>query len=127
MTFRDYIPNTHNEGIFIVKQSSDLLRGNIDMLLLSLIYEFGSAHGYQLIKEVNKRSHGFFHLKEGTIYPALHHMENDGLLQGSWQATSNGPQRRCYVITKKGCEVFSHRKADWLNFTKAMNLVFELE
>lgn len=105
--------------------ASYLLRGNTDTLLLSLIDEMTSAHGYQLIKEIENRSNGFFRLKEGTIYPALRKLENDGLLEGNWQSTSNGPARRCYAITDKGREVLRERKLSWNNFTSIMNLVFK--
>jgi DNA-binding PadR family transcriptional regulator len=97
------------------------------MLLLGLIDELRSAHGYQLIKEVEKRSGGFFHLKEGTIYPTLRRMESDGLLIGQWQTTSNGPKKCCYMITAKGREVLSSQKVSWQNFTKAINLVFGVD
>ncbi len=105
--------------------SSNLLRGNTDMLILSLIDELKSAHGYQLIKEMEKRSNGFFRLKEGTMYPLLRKLVSDGLLEGKWEATSSGPEKRCYMITQKGHEALSHRKALWENFSSAINLVFQ--
>lgn len=105
--------------------SSNLLHGNTDMLILSLIDELKSAHGYQLIKEMEKRSNGFFRLKEGTMYPLLRKLESDGLLAGKWQVTSSGPEKRCYMITQKGRDVLSRRKKLWENFTSAINLVFQ--
>ena len=63
----------------------DLLRGNTEALLLFLVVKMGHTYGYQLIKEIGRRSEGFFHFKEGTVYPALRKLENDGLLQGEWQ------------------------------------------
>lgn len=105
--------------------SSSLLHGNTDMLILGLIDEMKSAHGYQLIKEMDRRSNGFFRLKEGTLYPLLRKLENKGLLEGKWESTSNGPERRCYLITNKGREFLNYRKASWRYFTNAINLVFK--
>jgi PadR family transcriptional regulator PadR len=107
--------------------SSNLLHGNTDMLILGLIDELKSAHGYQLIKEMERRSHGFFQLKEGTMYPLLRKLENEGLLEGKWEATSNGPERRCYLITPRGKEFLNYRKASWRDFAKAIDLVFTNE
>ena len=102
----------------------DLLRGNTDALLLFLVNELGHTYGYQLIKEVGKRSQGFFHFKEGTVYPALRKLENDGLLQGEWQEVSTGQERRYYRITEKGQQALERKMAMWQNFSQAMDLVF---
>ena len=107
--------------------STGLLHGNTDMLILGLINEMKSAHGYQLIKEMKNRSKGFFQLKEGTLYPLLRKLENDGLLEGKWETTSNGPERRCYVITSKGKEFLNYRKASWQHLANAVNLIFKPE
>ena len=102
----------------------ELVRGNIDCLLLFLIKEEGHTYGYQLIKEVKKRSEGYFQFKEGTVYPALHRLEKEGLVKGKWVKLHNGQERRYYRITKKGMEALSERMAVWQGFTAAMNLIF---
>ena len=101
----------------------ELLRGNTDSLLLYLINESGRIHGYQLIKEIGRRSMGYFRFREGTVYPALHKLENEGLIQGEWQLQPNGQQRRYYRITGKGKEVLLKRISMWFEFSKAMNLI----
>lgn len=103
----------------------ELVRGNTDCLLLFLINEEGHTYGYQLIKEVRKRSEGYFQFKEGTVYPALHRLENDRLIQGEWVKLPNGQDRRYYCITEKGVEVLKERMAAWQGFTAAMNLIFQ--
>ena len=60
----------------------ELLKGSTDTLLLSLLAE-ESMYGYKLVKEMDKRSSGYFQFKEGTLYPALHRLERDGMIQGS--------------------------------------------
>jgi PadR family transcriptional regulator PadR len=101
----------------------ELLRGNTDSLLLYLINESGRIHGYRLIKEIRHRSEGFFKFREGTVYPALHKLESDGLIQGEWQVQPNGQQRRYYRITAKGKEVLLNRISMWFKFSQAMNLI----
>ena len=103
----------------------DLLRGSTDILLLSLIDEMGSTYGYKMIKEIEKRSRGFFHCKEGTIYPALRKLENDGLTKGDWRELPNGQRRRYYQITPNGQEMLAKKITIWQNFTTAVNLVFK--
>jgi DNA-binding PadR family transcriptional regulator len=92
----------------------NLLRGNTESLLLFLVDELKQAYGYQLIRETEKRSRGFFKFKEGTVYPTLRKLENDGLLEGEWKQMSTGLERRYYRITDKG---------KWENFAAAVNLI----
>ena len=107
------------------KYEIELVRGNIDCLLLFLIKEEGNSYGYQLIKEVKKRSEGYFQFKEGTVYPALHRLENDGLLKGKWVNLQNGQDRRYYRITGKGTKALKERMEVWQGFTAAMNMIFK--
>ncbi len=77
------------------------LKGNADILILSLL-EREPMYGYQMIKELERRSQGFFRLGEGTLYPALHRLERAGLVQGRWQRLPNSQERRYYSLTRKG-------------------------
>ena len=103
----------------------DLLRGNTETLLLFLIDEQEHTYGYRLIKEIEKRSRGFFRFREGTVYPALRKLENEGLIHGEWQELPTGQERRYYRITQKGKEALRKRVATWQGFTTAMNLIFK--
>lgn len=102
----------------------ELLKGSTDSLLLALIKE-KPMYGYQLIKELERRSKGYFKFKEGTIYPALHRLEEDRLIVGTWEKLSNGQERRYYRLTRKGEEALSSRMNIWQEFAKAVNLVVE--
>ena len=104
---------------------SDLLRGNTDSLLLFLINERGQTYGYRLIKEIEERSQGYFRFKEGTVYPALRKLENDGLVQGEWKKLPNGQERRYYTITDHGRELLQKKLDMWQSFASAMALVME--
>jgi len=104
---------------------SDLLRGNTDSLLLSLIREHGQIYGYRLIKEIEQRSRGYFRFKEGTVYPALRKLENDGLVRGTWRRLPNGQERRYYSITREGQQLLQKKLAMWQSFSSAMKLVLK--
>jgi PadR family transcriptional regulator PadR len=103
-------------------QKRELIKGGFASLLLCLLGQ-QSMYGYQLIKELEQRSQGYFRFKEGTLYPALHRLEGTGLIQGKWQTLPNGRQRRYYHITEKGLYNLEAKRNQWLDFLAAMNLI----
>ena len=82
-------------------------------------------YGYQIIKELEARSQGYFKFKEGTLYPALYRLEKSGLILGEWQILSNGRQRRYYHITDKGHLKLAAEKVQWQDFFDAMNMIIQ--
>ncbi len=104
----------------------ELLKGNTDCLLLSLIND-RPTYGYQIIKELEKRSDGYFRFKEGTLYPALHRMERDKLIRGEWQMLPNGQESRYYYITEKGQEALASKLSMWQNFSTAIKSILQTE
>ncbi len=102
----------------------ELMKVSIDSLLLCLILQ-QPMYGYQIIKELEKKSQGYFKLKEGTLYPALYRLERAGLIQGKWQVLSGGRQRRYYHITEKGYSTLAEKTNQWRNFLVAMNLIIQ--
>ncbi len=107
-------------------QQQELLKGNTDTLLLALLHG-ESMYGYQIVKEVNLRSSGYFAFKEGTLYPALHRLERARLIEGRWEDTPNGVRRRYYFITERGEQELSDRQREWQRFSRAMNSVMLVE
>jgi PadR family transcriptional regulator PadR len=102
----------------------ELLKGNTDSLLLYLI-NHQPMYGYYIIKELDKRSNGYFQFKEGTLYPALHRLEKAGLIQGKWQRLPSGQERRYYYITQKGQKALAERLAAWQDFATAVALIMQ--
>ncbi len=100
----------------------ELLKGNTETLLLALV-EREPMYGYQLAREIEQRSSGYFQFKEGTLYPALHRLERAGLVRGVWASSLTGQQRRYYSITEKGLAELRHKSTEWGQFSKAVNLV----
>ena len=105
-------------------QRPELMKGNSESLLLCLVGQ-QPMYGYQIIKELEGRSQGYFKFKEGTLYPALHRLEKAGLIVGKWQMLPSGRQRRYYYITDKGRRVMAERMSQWRDFLIAMNLIIQ--
>lgn len=102
----------------------ELMKGSSESLLLSLLVQ-QPMYGYQIVKELGKRSQGYFKFKEGTLYPALHRLEKAGLVVGKWEMLPSGRQRRYYYITDKGQRLLAVKKSQWHEFSMAMNLVIQ--
>ena len=97
----------------------EALKGHLDLLLLAILAE-GPAHGYAVIEALRSRSGGTFDLPEGTIYPALHRLESQGLLHSSWSEDS-ARRKRIYRLTPKGQHMLAKRQEEWKRFSKAMD------
>jgi PadR family transcriptional regulator, regulatory protein PadR len=100
---------------------TDLLKGHVDLVLLSCLRE-GPAHGYLIVKRLRDRSDGEFELLEGTLYPALHRLEESGFVTSRWSIES-GRRRRVYRLTRRGAAVLRERVAEWREFSDTVNLV----
>ena len=97
------------------------LKGHLELLLLSALAE-GPSHGYELIERLRARSDNTFDLPEGTVYPALHRLERDGLLTSAWTA-ARGRRRRVYRLTRRGRGALARRTAEWRSFSRAVEAV----
>jgi PadR family transcriptional regulator PadR len=100
----------------------ELVKGSSESLLLCLIGQ-EPMYGYQIIRELEQRSKGYFKFKEGTLYPALHRLEGAGLIVSRWQTLPAGRYRRYYYITEKGRRVLAEKMSQWRQFLVAMNLI----
>jgi PadR family transcriptional regulator len=97
----------------------EALKGHLDLLLLAILAD-GPAHGYAVIESLRMKSRGTFDLPEGTIYPALHRLESQGLLRSSWSEDS-ARRKRIYHLTPKGQQMLARRQEEWKNFSNAIN------
>jgi len=97
----------------------DLRRGSTKVLILGLLQE-KPMYGYQLAKELEQRSLGYFEFKEGTLYPALHRMEKAELIRGRWEVVEEGPSRKYYHLTDKGREELARSRKEWATFAERL-------
>jgi len=100
---------------------TDTLNGQLDPLILATVAE-EPAHGYAILQRLKLRSGGAFDLAEGTIYPALHRLERDGLLSSTW-STESGRRRRVYSVTQAGASSLEVRRREWRQFARAIEAV----
>lgn len=99
--------------------TGEALKGHLDLLLLAVLAE-RPAHGYAVIESLRERSNGLFDLPEGTIYPALHRLEGQGLLRSQWSGDT-ARRRRIYQLTPKGQQALANRQTEWQKFSKAVD------
>ena len=104
-----------------MKINKELLKGSTSMLVLSLL-EKENMYGYQMIKELRKRSKDLFELKEGTLYPILHLLEQKNYITSYWDE-SYSKKRKYYSITKKGKDVLKEKELEWKIFSEGVNKV----
>jgi PadR family transcriptional regulator len=97
------------------------LKGHLDGLILSVVSR-EPLHGYAVIEALKARSGGQLALPEGTVYPALHRLEDDGLLKSEWSAAS-GRRRRVYSITKRGVKELGASRERWRLFSTTIEAV----
>ena len=94
---------------------SERLKGHLDLLLMSVLSR-GPGHGYEVITRLRQRSDGAFELPEGTVYPALHRLEETGLLASAWDVVS-GRRRRIYRLTPAGAAALAEQAEQWRQFS----------
>ena len=100
----------------------DLMKGSTALLVLSLLSD-GEKYGYQMIGELKKQSDGVFDMKEATLYPVLHALENDGAVEGIWQDSAEGRRRKYYRLTKKGGRLLDEKRKEWTAYAQAVGKV----
>ena len=96
-------------------------KGQLDLLLLAVLAR-GPAHGYALIEALRARSEGSFDLPEGTVYPALHRLEQTGAIASRW-SDAGGRRRRVYRLTRRGRRALEEERRGWNDFVRAVELV----
>ena len=101
--------------------SQQLKKGVLEMLVLDLLCK-KPTYGYELINLLRDRSDGIFQLKEGTLYPILYRLEDEGMIEASWsQGAGRVAPKKIYVPTSAGREENRRRKALWQDFTQTVD------
>jgi PadR family transcriptional regulator PadR len=101
---------------------SQLLKGTTTLLILGVLRE-AELYGYEIAQRIRERSAAVISPGEGWLYPALHRLEAQGLLQGTWRDGGQGPRRRYYQITSRGLEALGEHQAEWERFAQSIRLV----
>ena len=104
------------------EEKSEFLKGTLDMLILKVV-ALGPIHGYAIAQRIRQISRGFFLLQQGSLYPALHRLEDRGWLKAEWKATETGRDAKFYALTPKGRKQLEAEVKDWEQLTDAVALI----
>ena len=104
---------------------SDLPQGTLDLLILKVV-ALGPVHGYAIAQRLQQVSRDVVQVQQGSLYPALHRLENRGLLTADWKETETGRDARFYRLTRKGRAQLETEAASWQRLTEAVGLILGL-
>jgi transcriptional regulator len=100
-------------------QGDKLLRGTLDLLLFQALAD-GPLHGYAIARRVEIATGDALRVEEGSMYPALHRLEEGGLVTARWSTTDRGRRVRVYALTRRGRDRLDVRRQEWLAFARAV-------
>jgi transcriptional regulator len=103
---------------------SDLLQGTLDLLILKTL-SAAPLHGYAIGQRIAQVSRAMLHVPQGSLYPALHRLENRGWLEASWVATETGRDAKEYRLTRKGRRELEREIQDWQRLSTAIGFVLD--
>ena len=103
---------------------TDLLQGTLDLLVLRTLMA-GSLHGYAIAQRIQQRSDEVLVVEEGSLYPALHRMEESGLIKANWATTDKNRRARVYQITRTGMKELEQEESRWRNISNAIGRVLK--
>ena len=104
------------------EEKSEFLKGTLDMLILKIV-ALGPIHGYAIAQRIQQISRDFFQLQQGSLYPALHRLEDRGWLQAEWRPTDTGREAKFYSLTKTGRKQLGAEVVNWERLTEAVALI----
>jgi PadR family transcriptional regulator, regulatory protein PadR len=105
---------------------NELLRGTLDMLVLKVV-ALNPAHGYAIAQRLQQISKDFFQVHQGSLYPALHRLEDRGWFRAEWKETETGREAKFYSLTKKGRRQMEEEARNWERLCEAVALVLSAQ
>src|SRR2546422_11255544 len=103
----------------MAEEKVELLKGTLDMLILKVV-ALGPIHGYAIAQRIQQISRDFFQLQQGSLYPALHRLEDRGWLKAEWKASGPGREAKFYALTTKGRKQLEAELKNWAQRTNAV-------
>ena len=103
----------------------DALQGSLDLLVLKLLSRRPGLHGYAIMSAVRDASEDVLRLEEGSLYPALHRMEESGWIRAKWNESETGRQAKFYSLTAAGRARLEKEKESWKRLSTAIDLVVD--
>lgn len=101
---------------------ADLPQGTLDLLILKVV-ALGPVHGYAIAQRLQQISRDVVQVPQGSLYPALHRLENRGFLAADWKETETGREAKFYSLTEKGRAELETEAASWRRLAEAVGLI----
>lgn len=108
-----------------MSEKSDLPQGTLDLLILKIV-ALGPVHGYAIAQRLQQVSRDVVQVPQGSLYPALHRLENRDLLVADWKESETGREAKFYRLTKKGRAQLDSEAASWERLTEAIALILRI-
>jgi transcriptional regulator len=105
---------------------TDALQGSLELLVLKILSRRGPLHGYAIMTAVEEISGAVLRVEEGSLYPAMHRIEEAGWVRASWTTKENGRRARVYGLTAAGRKQLAGEEARWIAVTDAVHRVLQL-
>lgn len=105
------------------KHRNDILQGTLALLVLQTLERRGPLHGYAITRAIRSTSDELLRVEEGSLYPALHRMDQQGWLKGKWGMTDKNREARFYEVTRAGRAQLTQERETWERLTKGVQLV----
>ena len=107
-----------------MKEKDEVLQGTLDMLVLKAL-QLEPMHGWGITERIGQWSESLLQLGQGTLYPALYRLEQQGFIRSEWRVTENNRRARYYSLTARGRRHLSDELASWRRMSRAINLVLQ--
>jgi PadR family transcriptional regulator, regulatory protein PadR len=106
------------------ERGAELLQGTLNLLILRTLV-LGPLHGWGISKRIRQQSAELLHVQQGSLYPALHRLEDQGWLRSEWGISPEGRRAKFYTLTAAGREQLAAEQANWRVFARAVELVLQ--
>ncbi len=114
------------KGVPVTRRRADLLYGSLDMLILKTLAP-GARHGLGIANRIRLTTNGVFEVKPGSLFPALHRLEQEGWIEGEWGESENNRRARFYQLTSAGRKQLAVEKLNWARMVGAVTNVLETD
>lgn len=104
---------------------NDQLLGSLDLLILKTLSRLGSMHGYGIVLHIQQGSDDLLRIEEGSLYPALHRIEEAGWISSEWRTSENNRRARYYQLTAKGRKQLAVEQKSWERVVKGVNSLLD--
>lgn len=104
----------------------DSMQGSMDLLVLKILSRRPRLHGYAIMTAIQSMSDDVLRVEEGSLYPALHRMEEAGWIRAEWVVKDNGRRARVYELTAGGKKQLAQEESRWESLTRAVNRVLRM-